>query len=215
MKTYTLPIPVERCDLFIANGWKYERMLDPRAGTLLVSYAPPNGIEPTSTMSDPTTDEMVIHPGLIQRPLGRYTNSRLFDSVSFLHTHTVSESLDSTVEAMRRLYATRFAYTQARAQNCCLVSGSRTFALHLYSRMSKDQLAKYVNRLVVLRTGKKQTRYPSYFKLTDFGVGSLPTVADMWWDVRNDVFFSFDKNFIGRLPAKLEKSWELYETTQH
>lgn len=210
MITYVLSVPVEQHDEYVANGWYFRTMDKERTGYVIV----------TKTVSNPLeSGEQIVHiegpkePKLIQtaeirRPLGKYRDSRFFDSVT-LHNMN-AEQFDTGIHAsFKRMYNTRFAFSLFKAENLYIKNNNRSYALRIFTRLRGQELEDYVAWLIRVRERDIKTLRPSGFTVGDFGEGELPRSPDLWWDIQNDVIFSFDKNYMARLATHLEVSYSL------
>ncbi len=213
MLTYVLSVPVEQCDEFVANGWEFANMDKERAGSALVcKYVSSNG---------PDENGKTLHIGaakrprllqraVIRRPFGRYRDSRFFDSVTLEHQSDSQFAL-GVPASLKRMYHTRFVYSVFKAENLVLHKDNRKYALRICTRLRGNELEQYVNWLIAVRSGELKMPFASGFTTQDFADGMLPTAPDLWWDLENDVIFSFDKNYMSRLTQHLDVSYSLIE----
>lgn len=86
--------------------------------------------------------------------------------------------------------------TNADGQSLRVYYGSNT----LHKRVRPD----FVDDLHKLRAGKKRLKEYSAFEANFKPYGSRET--DLWWDVDNDVMWSFNKKFMNKLPIVLKNS---------
>lgn len=212
MLTYVLSVPVERNDEYTTHGWAFRGMDNDNPGhVLLEKTVLSQGIgEPEITyLAGPVTPTLIQRAD-IRRPLGKFRDVRFFDSVS-LH-HMGSDIFALGVNAsLRRMYHMRFAFDLFKAENLYIKKDDRSYALRLYTRFRGPELERYVNWLLLLRERKLKLAKPSGFTRDDVPAGSLPHSPDLWWDVVNDVIFSFDKNYMARLAGHMDVSFSLIE----
>jgi hypothetical protein len=75
--------------------------------------------------------------------------------------------------------------------------------LHMFTPQEFEQYFKYIEQMRANKLRLKES--------TRFEAGREPSkysVCDVWWDIENDVFWSFDKIFMNRLPDCLVASWK-------
>ena len=213
MLTYVMSVPVEQCDEYVAHGWIFRKMDQEHAGFALVDKTVPAGAEnadDTIQYVEHTKKPQYIQTGTIRRPLGKHRDSRFFDSVSLDHMGG-DFPYDSLPASMRRMFHTRFAFETFKAENLFLKKEHRSYALRLYTRFRGVDLDNYVSWLIALRNDDLKMRRSTGFSRASFPEDQLPSSPDIWWDVQNDVIFSFDKNYMTRLPDHLAVSYSIYE----
>lgn len=214
MLTYVLSVPVEQHESFIENGWEFRGMDREHAGySVLAKDVPsPEGDDGQVVTIKAAPNTPMLQRAIIRRPLGKYHEARFFDSVTL--EHMGGSTLSDVVPAsLKRMYHTRFAYDVFKAENLFIKKDNRTYALRLYTRMRGTELEQYVDWLISIREGSMKMRRPSGFTRQDFQDGELPTAPDLWWDVENDVIFSFDKNYMSRVSMHLEVSYSIIDGT--
>lgn len=213
MLTYVLSVPLEQADNYTAHGWEYVSMDKDHAGYVLVCKY----LEASSPEESGKTIhlERLKRPNMLQRatirrPFSRWNDARFFDSVTLEHPY--SEKFAMAVPAsLRRMSHTRFAYDIFKAENLFVQKDNRSYALRILTRMRGVELEQYVNWLIAIRSGDMKVLAPSGFTKQDFSVSQLPTAPDLWWDVENDVVFSFDKNYMSRLQHHLDVSYSIID----
>lgn len=215
MRTYAMSVPVEQHDNFIANGWNFVGMDRENAGCSLVSriVEVPGDTEDVSVNISEPTKPALLQRAVVRRPLGKHTDARFFDSVSLDHMGSSAFEHNALPESLRRMHLTSFAYETFKAENLFLTVGGRSYALRLHTRLRGHELEQYVNWLIQLRSGMLKTKQPSGFTKQAFPDDELPKSPDLWWDIKNDVIFSFDKNYMKRLPKHLAVSFSIMDGT--
>lgn len=216
MLTYTMSIPVEQYDSYIAHGWALVGMDPDRPGFSIVSKGvEAAGVEgPRNLIIGEVTKPSLIQRGSIRRPLGKYKGARFLDAASFAHMGSADFAHNALPDSLRRIYHTYHAFDVFKAENIFLTTkDNRSYALRLFTRLRGVELEKYVNWLSALRDNLVKTRAPSGFTRLDFDDSTLPTETDLWWDIRNDVIFSFDKNFMTRLREYMDVSMSIMDGT--
>lgn len=213
MQVLILSVPVEQHDGYIANGWTFKSMDKENLGHVMVSKSIPalsHEDRGKSTLIASLKPPSLLQRASILRPLRPYRTSRVFDSINLEHMKDVRFAVGLTA-SLTRMYHTRFAYATFKAENLVVRPNGRTYALRLYTRLRGDDLSRYVHYLLDVREGKLKVSRPSGFELKDFGPESLPTGTDIWWDVENDVLFSFDKNYMATLKDRLDASFAIMD----
>lgn len=213
MQVYILSVPVEQHDGYIANGWTLKSMDKQNPGHVIVTKSiaalrpeDRGKVEHIVSLKQPS----LLQRATILRPLRPHRTSRVFDSVNIEHMGDQRFTLGLT-SSLARMNHTRFAYATFKAENLVVRPAGRTYALRIYTRLRGDDLARYVHYLLDVRNGTLKVARPSGFELKDFGAESLPTGSDFWWDVENDVIFSFDKNYMFTLKDRLEASFAIMD----
>lgn len=215
MLTYVLSVPVEQHDTFIENGWEFRSMDKERAGyTMLAKSVPSSGDEDGQVLHINSSSNLPsLQRALINRPLGKFKDARIFDSITLDHQGSTTSVSNALPASLKRMYHTRFAYDVFKAENLFIHKDTRSFALRLCTRMRGAELEKYVDSLIAVREGRIKLKRPSGFTQVDFPDSELPSSPDLWWDVENDVIFSFDKNYMARVLTHLEISYSIIDGT--
>jgi len=214
IRTYKLSVPLEQYDSYTHNGWTFVGMDNDAPGYGIVQREVPLAIPEDSQVIIPhPMPPSHIQRASIRRPLGKYRDARFFDSISLDHMNGPGFSFDALPESLRRMHLTSFAYETFKAENLFLTKDGRSYALRLYTRLRGQELDQYVNWLIELRDNQRKTSRPTAFTKKTFGDGELPHGVDLWWDVVNDVIFSFDKNYMTRMPEYLRISFSMMEGT--
>lgn len=202
----------DQVPLFLSNGWCESNSDKLNPGFVIVSKA----ITTNSTVHvrdnflPPLRPLFLIQRGTINRPLGKYEGMPLTGAVDFDYMGSAEFHFGGTFHSLLRVRETFFSYHIKRLESITVTEDNRVYALRLYTRMTDKVLAEYVEKLVTLRNGALRLKENSGFTKCDF-IGR-PTRTDFWWDIENDTFFSFDKNFMNRLPEHLTASFKkMYE----
>ena len=104
---------------------------------------------------------------------------------------------------------------QAMADNISVtveprVTGERGESLRVLHAFSPEEYEEYVLHLLSLRDGQLRTKESTWFD-KDHSKRFPSLRCDMWWDIDNHVMWSFDKNFMKRLPEALVASWKFMD----
>lgn len=91
--------------------------------------------------------------------------------------------------------------------------------LYVMHRFDAWTWEEYVRFLTLMRAGKHSLQHPTLFDLEFAYQGVLPDKdysskvrearKTVWWDLDNDVFFSFKRSFVRAIPALLRESHEV------
>ncbi len=211
-RKYQLSVPLEQYDSYTQNGWTFLGMDQESPGFGIVTREIV-AVEDASILIPHPTKPTHIQRASIRRPLGKYRDARFFDSISLDHMGGPGFEFDALPESLRRMHLTSFAYETFKAENLFLTKDGRSYALRLYTRLRGQELDQYVNWLIALRNNELKTARQTAFTKRTFDDGELPHGTDLWWDVVNDVIFSFDKNYMTRMPEHLRISFSMMEGT--
>lgn len=101
--------------------------------------------------------------------------------------------------------------------------------LYVYGALNEQELSDYVDLLNDLRNGTKQLKERSEFsreelirwrqheaeqRIRNQKMGRKYTpyeTTNFWWDLTNDVLFTFDEDLADRIPVYLEGSWKVMD----
>lgn len=154
----------------------------------------------------------LIQSGSIRRPLGKYDGQKLTHAVSLDYMGSAEFEWGAPAMSLRRVQAQFQHYKQFKFERHVVSCGEYYYVLRVFGNFdSEAQAAQYEQWLIEVAQDKimlkdscgfeERRRQPSFPKLEKPG-------QDFWWDIRNDVFFSFDKNFMNRMERYLKASFE-------
>lgn len=146
----------------------------------------------------------LIQRATINSPLSP-PNTRLSNAVRFDYMGSAEFEFGTLPASLRRIQAGFSAST------ICLVDDilEEDRPLRVFSYFDDEQFNEYVSILRDLRTkpfGTVHLKERSEFSL-DERTRFSSSRADFWWDIENDVMFSFNKNFMNRLMDYLSASF--------
>lgn len=79
-------------------------------------------------------------------------------------------------------------------------------SLRVLHTFSDEEYEEYFENLLKLREGKGRTKESTWFDVSHSS--RFKTLkCDFWWDINNHAMWSFDKNFMKKLPDILVASW--------
>lgn len=87
------------------------------------------------------------------------------------------------------------------------ITGENGESLRVLHTFSPEEYEQYVAYLLQARDGKLRTKESTWFD-KDHAKRFPSLRCDVWWDIDNHVMWSFDKNFMKRLPDALVASWK-------
>jgi hypothetical protein len=159
-------------------------------------------------MSDATIKTpYLIQRGEIKRPL-MDESCRLSEAVSLDYMGSAEYEFGALPASLRAMQA-----MAVDLQKTVLKSVANDDApLKVIHSMSADGFKQYEKHLLALRNGALRTKEVSRFA-HDYPMGKY-THTDFWWDIQNSVMWSFDKEFMNRLPAYLASSWRYMDSAK-
>ena len=135
----------------------------------------------------------------INRPL---VNDRLSKAVKLDYMGSAEFEFGATAQSLRALQET--ANQRALITDCinCITDGKGR-SIRVLHAFDGPELSKYLAFIARMRNSelllKEDSGFDPRWPRSD---------ADLWWDIENHVFWSFDKIFMNRLTACLAASWK-------
>lgn len=147
----------------------------------------------------------LIQRAKIDRPLNGAVGLPLSKAVRFDYMGSAEFEFGAIPAAFREV---RDNYPSYRADTVPSIMEGESM-LRVFHGLSAADFPLYVRFLEALRDSEHSIQ-------TKEAVGLDPksfanTRTDFWWDINNNVMFSFDKYFMRRLPAHLETSFKLIQ----
>lgn len=87
------------------------------------------------------------------------------------------------------------------------ITGDNGQSLRVLHTFSPEEYEAYVVYLLELRAGTRRTKESTWFDV-EHPKRFKTLRCDFWWDIDNDVMWSFDKAFMKKLPDALVASWK-------
>jgi hypothetical protein len=147
----------------------------------------------------------IVKPLSPKNQAGKVTLSK---SVSFDYMGSSEFEFGALPKSLKRLHA---AYKEkglkTRLLNNITEGDSQ---LRVVSALSNEEFETYAEYLVELRYKNPRLKESSYFG-HDHTKEYRYLSADFWWDIENDVMFSFNKEYMNRLQLHLSASWNIME----
>lgn len=142
----------------------------------------------------------LVQRATIKVPLA-FDKSTLTDSVRFDYMGSSEFEYGALPASLRRLQSNQKAITTFVAP----IYDKKGRHLRILSYLSKEDINLYVGQLCLLRQGGIRTK-----ERTEFSeLPSMYDKTDFWWDIENDVMWSFHKEYMNRLEQFLYNSWAI------
>ena len=152
----------------------------------------------------------LIQRAKINKPLAPPA-TKLSDAVRFDYMGSAEFEFGALPESLRRIEK-RF-----ESSTICLIDWltEDSKPLRVFSPFNDGEYNEYVDFLDRLRSsplGFVRLKERSEFSLAErssaFEKGDTSYLSNFWWDITNDVMFSFHKEFMNRLPEYLHASFK-------
>lgn len=156
----------------------------------------------TATLKREITQPWLIQRAQIRKPLADPKEATLTKSLSLAYMGSSEFEFGALPASLRRIrsapyHATRLVRWIAQGES----------PLRVFSCFSEEDFAKYTEILSDLRFGnprlKEVSRFSANYPQDEF------SHTDFWWDIENDVIWSFNKHYMNRLPQYLKNSFEV------
>lgn len=141
----------------------------------------------------------MIQRARIKRPFVETVS--LSSSVAFDYMGSAEFEFGALPCSLHRMKETAFAYSLRTVRS---ISQDDSW-LRVYSRYDQDEFNQYLQYLYDLREDKIRLKeWSGFYKIKTTGYS-----PDFWWDIENDVMWTFEKQYAKRLPTFLQKSFEI------
>lgn len=149
----------------------------------------------------------LIQRGKIRRPLHTQKGGTLSAAVQFDYMGASEFEYGALPRSLKRVEAQYLLYQPYTFDIIAAVNG-KDMPLQVYANFDSDeQRLQYQQALIDVANRKIKTHEATYLTVDMFGKIALSTGCDFWWDIKNDVFFSFDKQFMSRIDGHLRSSF--------
>ena len=147
----------------------------------------------------------LIQRAQINRRLNEFKGERLSKSIDCDYMGSAEFEFGAIPKAYRAIRDDFLNYRQSKIEAIM----ENDAVLRLFHNFNDEDLAKYTKYLL-------QMRGDQYALQTKENVGFDPNSyyykrTDFWWDIENHVMWSFDKEFMKRLPQHLEVSFAIMQ----
>lgn len=144
----------------------------------------------------------LIQRAEIKRPLNKFDGSKLSGAVSFEYMGSAEFEFGAVPAAFREFRAN---HDKVKVSKVGEIVDDQGRTLRVYHYLSDEDFAIYVGHLKDLRKDKLRTKEVTYFGPC---VHYKPK-TDFWWDIVNNVIWSFDKEFMKRLDSHMQESFKI------
>jgi len=151
-------------------------------------------------------------PNLVQRatikvPLAP-VGSRLNESVNLDYMGNAYFEFGALPKSLRRIEQKAHLFRMRRLED---IKSDTGFTLRVYSYLNDREFEQYHKCLRMMRGLEKANfnlEESTHFEVMKNGGFSFVSGTNFWWDIRNDVMWSFNKTFMSRLPKQLQASFD-------
>lgn len=158
----------------------------------------------------------------INRPLGKFEGLPLEESVTFLRDEKSEPVLKGMqLNSLRRIQAQLPLYGLYKLRSHVVdCHDNHQYILRAFANFdSPEQQEEYERLLCDIRDSvnyrkDQQTGFEAYNRGTNFPKTEDPLDSDFWWDLDNDVLFSFDKNFMTNVEQHLKETFRKLDTVK-
>lgn len=148
------------------------------------------------------TKPWLIQRAQIQSPLADPKEATLTKSLRLDYMGSAEFEFGALPASLRRIRSAH--YNSTRLVRWITQDES---PLRVFSCFNEVDFAKYTEILSDLRFGNPRLKEVSRFG-ANYPQGEFSR-TDFWWDIENDVIWSFNKNYMNRLPQYLKNSFEV------
>lgn len=150
----------------------------------------------------------LIQRGQIRRPLGKHIGTKLTAAIAMDYMGAAEFEFGALPKAFRRIEAQFMLYKSYIYDYILAYHDDKTYKLRVYANFEddtqRDQYGQFIKDIIA---GKANLKEPTYLEKRAGEALLIPERHDFWWDITNDVLFSFDKQFMSRLPQHLQASF--------
>jgi hemerythrin superfamily protein len=136
----------------------------------------------------------LIQRGTIKRPLGDFRNARISHAVDMDYMGSSEFEFGAMAKSLRAMEAT---IDKANLTVTTEIKDMNDRGLRVFHFFDQDELTQYMGYLLQLRDDKIRLKENSAF-----AAGKVPSYMekiDFWWDIENQVIWSFDKQFMDHI----------------
>lgn len=207
-------IPPSREAQYINAGWQFGCMSNAKADSVFIQR------EVHTNAGHDVDDYLELKPlyhiqrGRIRRPLGKHLQSTVTQAIDLDYMGNAHFEFGALPRSLRRIQAQFGLYQLYKVEDLSVAIDRQVFVLRVFANFDTDaQRLQYQSWLQDLAADKVRMEEYSGFEKR-MRPPNFPIIAanssgfDVWWDIVNDVFFSFDKNFMNRIDSHLRISFE-------
>jgi hypothetical protein len=211
---YTLSkvVPMARLQAYLNMGWT---RLDVKAGTYVVVRKEIHTDLGKDTEYNNIQSEMqvlqppyLIQRGLIVRPLGKHRNDVLSDAVHFDYMGSAEFEFGALPMSLRRVEAQFMLYKHIVFSDIVAEREGKLLPLRMYANFDSD-VNRETYKKNLLDVFQWNRRLKEHIGLEYHGnVLKFAPNCDFWWDIDNDLFFCFDKQYMSGLETNIKSSFD-------
>ena len=180
-------VPNERVNAYLNLGWEkpnFQGAVESNETCLtkVVRTAASTNDEVVCSFREP----YLIQRALIRRPLGKYADATLTEAVAFDYMGAAEFEFGALPKSLRCSEAQWQLYNHHIIDGLTARREGKEYALRMYANFEWTELEQ---------RGKQ-------------GPLQVPERTDFWWDIKNCVFFAFDKQFMARVDNHLRASFK-------
>jgi hypothetical protein len=118
--------------------------------------------------------------------------------------------------SLRRIQAQMQLFQQYKLDSHKVTCEGHDYVLRVFANFDTDeQKEQYEGWLHEIAADTVRLKEHTRFEIRSRGT-NFPKIdrfgTDFWWDIKNDVMFSFDKNFMNRIERHLKKSFDYMDS---
>lgn len=147
----------------------------------------------------------LVQTARIRQPLAE-ADSTLTNSVRFDYMGPAEFEFGALPLSLKTIRANK-ANMQIRQVGSIREDGHKGKPLMVLSYFDDQAFSDYQGLLSNLRNNSVRLKEISYFSLKDPHFNS--SLPDFWWDIQNDAMWSFNAEYMGRLPQYLGRSFSV------
>lgn len=209
--TITKTIPSERAVVYQNLGWSlYERLLTGESCSSVRKVLKTQAENDYHADADFSTPYL-IQRGLINRPLGQHTDLPLSHAVRLDYMGSAEFEYGALPRSLRKMESQWSLYSHHKFEDivAAKTGDSRKFQLRVFanfdSEANKEQYRQWMVKAFAGNLYLKENLGAS--TISRINLVELSPYTDFWWDITNDVLFSFDKQFMSRIESHLKASF--------
>ena len=201
-------VPADRLQAYLDIGWSFQGTHDTANLGII------RKLVTTWTGRDELEQQAWRAPHLVKRarirkPRNDYKGATLSQSVNMDYMGAAEFEWGALPQSLRVVQAQKSLYNRFKADRISKVldDGSVAKLLYYANFDTTEQFEQYEEWLLDVINGKRHMKESLRMSVgTEVGGEYDP---DFWWDIRNHVFMSFDKDYMKRLPQHLDESFRV------
>lgn len=225
--TFEKVAPAERKVSYLNCGWVERGILVPPDPTLVrLERQVVTGTAKVDHRSIDLKQPRIIQLGKIRRPLGKYTHATLHQAIEMEYMGASEFEWGAPALSLRAIQAQFSLYETHKFEQVKVQKDGKVFSCRVFANFDTfEERNQYEQWLLRIQAGTlllqehsgfdKPEKYdwssPEEKQAASRG-DTMPFRTDFWWDLRNHIIFSFDKQFMGRLGNHLQNSFQFMDS---